>query len=389
MAAARYELADVVKRFGRQLINSGPLSPMQLKAFNNIVSCRTPQLGWNEYACDDCGAVRYQYNSCGDRHCPKCQSIKQALWVDKLINDTLPVKHYHIVFTVPHSLNDVCLWNDRLYYKLLFRSVWKTLHSFGYTHFGCETGAVTVLHSWGENLSLHPHIHCLVPAVGYSLKGEWKHIGKYANYLYPVHQLSKSFKGLFLDSLKRALKKAGKSKAFYSQIEKAYSTKWVVNCEPSMADAGHVIKYLGQYTHRVAISNHRIIEITDTHVTFMARKYRKNGRLEPVKLKGKEFLRRFCQHIMAKGFVRIRRYGIYHHTTKRNQDLEFFTKAQQTTRVLEEKLETKQEKVKRLTGIDPTQCPCCKTGTLVLIKQQPRIRSPATDLKKILSEKLL
>ena len=152
-----------------------------------------------------------------DRHCPKCQKSKQALWVEKVTRLTLPVKHIHIIFTVPHHLNRVCLWNPAMYYNLLFSAVWRTLHSFGYSHYGAETGAIAVLHSWGQNLSLHPHIHCIVPAAGYSLKGKWKRIGK-EKYLYPVHQLSTTFKGKFLDSLKRKfysqrLPRQGKTKA--------------------------------------------------------------------------------------------------------------------------------------------------------------------------------
>ncbi len=389
MEDVKYELADVVRKFGKQLMNKQALSPMQVKAFNNIVSCRTAQLGWNEYACDTCGAVHYHYNSCGDRHCPKCQATKQALWVDKLLTDTLPVKHYHIVFTVPHLLNDICLWNDKLYYKLLFRAVWKTLRTFGYTNFGCETGAVAVLHTWGQNLSLHPHIHCIVPAVGYSLQGQWKHIGKYTNYLYCVQQLSDSFKATFLHSLKRSLKKLGSYNGFYQQVQKAFATKWVIYSEASMATSEHVVRYLGQYTHRIAISNDRIININDTHVKFWAKDYRKKGPPKPTSLSGVEFLKRFCQHVMPKGFVRIRRYGIYHHTTKRNLDLEFFTPAQQTSQKIEVIAESKQEKIKRITGFDPEVCPCCKKGKLVIVNTQPRIRSPNQNLRKVLKSKLL
>ncbi len=175
---------------------------------------------------------RYSYNSCGDRHCPKCQAAKQAFWIDDLIHSTLPVKHYHMVFTVPHQLNAVCLHNQRMYYDLLFDAVWNTLRSFGYSHFGAETGAICVLHTWGQNLSLHPHIHCIVPAAGYTLNGQWKNIGHSWNYLYPVHQLSDAFKGRFLDSLKRALRKKNELALFNDKIQQAYNTRWVVHCEP-------------------------------------------------------------------------------------------------------------------------------------------------------------
>lgn len=389
MEGAKYELADVVRKFGKQLMCEKGLSPMQVKALNNIITCRTAQMGWNEYACDTCGTIQYHYNSCGDRHCPKCQATKQALWVDKLLNETLPVKHYHIVFTVPHCLNDICLWNDKLYYTILFRAVWKILRTFGYTNFGCETGAVAILHTWGQNLSLHPHIHCIIPAVGYSLQGKWKHICKYKNYLYGVQQLSDAFKASMLSSLKRSLKKLGRYSGFYQQVQKAFATKWVVYSQASMADSQHVVRYLGQYTHRIAIANDRIINVNDTHVKFWAKNYRKKGLAKPISLPGIEFLKRFCLHVMPKGFVRIRRYGIYHHTTKRNLNLEFFTPAQKATKKLDAIAESKQEKVKRITGFDAAACPCCKKGKLIAISSQPRIRSPSQNLLKVLQAKLL
>lgn len=168
----KFELADVVNTFGADLYAKGKLTPLQLKVLGKIADCRTRALGGHEEKCDSCGNIRYSYNSCGDRHCPKCQAAKQAFWIDDLVHSTLPVKHYHIVFTLPHQLNAVCLHNQRMYYDLLFAAVWNTLRSFWYSHFGVESGAVAVLHTWGQNLSLHPHFHCIVPAAGYSLDGQ-------------------------------------------------------------------------------------------------------------------------------------------------------------------------------------------------------------------------
>ena len=383
-----FELADVVRKFGKQLIKQENLSPRQVKALNNIIACRTASLGGHEDACDSCGEVRYSYNSCGDRHCPKCQLAKQAFWVDDLISATLPVKHFHIIFTVPHQLNKICLWNDRLYYKVLFNAAWRTLHSFGYTHFGVETGAVAILHTWGQNLSLHPHVHCLVPAAGYSLKGEWKNIGANEKYLYPVYQLSSTFKGKFLDSIKRQLRKRNMEGAFEKQLDQAKAKNWVVFSEASMAGAGHVMRYLGQYTHRVAISNQRILNISDTHVTFIAKDYRDRAKKKPVSLNGVEFLRRFCMHVMPERFVRIRRFGIYNHTTIRNLELQFVPKQVETAREIDKKAETKQERIKRLTGVDICRCHACKKGTMVRIREIPRIRSPARSLPTILRSRL-
>lgn len=375
-----YQLADVIRQFGKQLIQQEKLSPRQIKALHNITQCRTASMGGHEEVCDICGEIRYSYNSCGDRHCPKCQLTKQAVWVEDLIAATLPVKHYHIVFTVPHQLNDICLWNNRLYYKILFNTVWQTLRSFGYTHYGVETGAVAILHSWGQNLSLHPHIHCIVPQAGYSLKGEWETIGKSGKYLYPIHQLSSAFKGKFLDSLKRKLKKEKVFDGFSQQIQSAFKVPWVVYCEGSMAGADHVMQYLGQYTHRVAVTNQRIIEITDTHVKFLAKDYRDKAQNKLTSLTGVEFLRRFCQHIMPERFVRIRRYGIYHHTTIRNLNLQFIPKQQKLAKEMEKQIETRQARIIRLTGFDACKCPACKKGTMIKTKEIPRIRSPSRHL---------
>jgi len=386
----RYELADVVRKFGRKFIEQDNASPRQVKALNNIVSCRTAVLGGHEEACDHCGEIHCSYNSCGDRHCPKCQITKQAVWVDNLIHATLPVKHFHIIFTVPHSLNDICIWNARMYYDILFNAAWSTLRSFGYTHYGAETGAIAILHSWGQNLWLHPHIHCIVPAVGYSLKGEWKHLDAYRNFLFPVFQLSDAFKGKFLDSIQRKLRKLNALDGFRNHISKAKaSKKWVVFSEASMAGAEHVMRYLGQYTHRVAISNHRILNITDTHVTFIAKDYRDRAQPKPITLEGAEFLRRFCQHVMPDRFVRIRRFGIYNHTVIRNLDLQFRTEAAIAARGIEQKLETKEERIKRLTGFEAGRCPSCKKGRLTVIREIPRNRSPPGNLKEILKYKLL
>jgi len=374
----KFELADVVRQFGNQLTVSERLNLQQVKVLNSIVSCRTAALGGHEEACDSCGTVRYSYNSCGDRHCPKCQAAKQAFWVDDLVRNTLPVKHFHVIFTAPHQLNVLSLHSPRLYYELFFLAVWHTLRLFGYTHYGVESGSVAVLHTWGQNLSLHPHIHCLVPAAGYTLDGQWKAIGKRGNFLYPVHQMSEAFKGKFLDSFKRALRKQNELSLFYQQLEQAYQTKWVVHCEPSMAGAEHVIKYLGQYTHRVAITNQRILNIADQKVTFLAKDYRDNATKKPVTLDGVEFLRRFAMHILPRQFVRIRRFGIYNHTTKRNLALRF-CEPDKTIEALIKKQqppETKLERFERLTGINPCICPVCKKGKMVAIRELPRIRSP-------------
>lgn len=374
------DLARVVKSFGKLLIANSSLSPQQTKVLHNIISCRTLSLGGHKEVCNHCGKERYSYNSCGDRHCPKCQYSTQIKWIDKLQKEALPVSHYHIIFTVPHSLNKVCLWNKKLYFNILFKSVWETLRSFGYTHYGVESGAIAVLHTWGQNLSLHPHIHCIVPSAGVDLKGNWKSIGKGDKYLYPVKQLSATFKGKFLYHLKKALAKINQQ-GFTSSITEAYDKNWVVYCESPMSGVNQIIKYLGRYTHRIAISNQRILSIQDNQVHFIAKDYRDNATVKKVKLSGVEFLRRFIQHVLPKGFMRIRRYGIYNATTKRNLELQFTSKTIDIEVLIEEK---KKEILLEQQRLKANCCPFCKKGRMIVVEDLPRIRSPSGHLPSIL-----
>jgi hypothetical protein len=386
-----HELADIVRKFGHDLVSVHKPKASQLNALSKIARCRTAALGGHEEQCDCCKKKRYSYNSCGDRHCPKCQASKQAVWIEKLLQSTLPIKHFHIVFTVPHCLNKICLNDEKGYYKILFSAVWRTLRSFAYTHYGVEPGAVCVLHTWGQNLSLHPHIHCIVPAAGYSLQGEWKNIGNNARYLFPVQQLSSDFKAKFLYSLKRLLKKEQKLSIFNPSLQKAWQKNWVVHCEPSLAKAEHVVRYLGQYSHRVAITNQRILNVSESHVRFIAKDYRDRAIKKPVTMEGTEFLRRFCMHILPKRFVKIRRYGIYNHTTKRNLSLQFepIKKPDIIEQADKPVNETAQQRLKRLTGFDVYQCPFCKKGKMHSIREIPRIRSPALSPEKLFASVLL
>lgn len=381
---SKYEIADIIQKFGNEYIKQFNPGHDTVKILLDIAQCRSSVLGGHEEKCDSCGHVRYSYNSCGNRHCPKCLASKQAAWIEALMKKSLKVRHYHVIFTVPHILNSICLYNKALYYKVLFSTVWDTLKTFGYTSFSAETGAVCILHSWGQNLSLHPHIHCIVPAAGVKLNGEWCSIGTNDKYLYPVKQLSSLFRGKFLYRIKQALNKLNQTNNFNNEIQCAYKKSWVVYCESSLASVDHVVKYLGQYTHRVAISNDRILDITDNHVSFIAKDYRDNATKKILKLSGVEFLRRFCQHFLPKRFVKIRYYGIYNHTTKRNLNIEFEPEKHPVNEVIEDSI----ERVKNLTGFDISQCPKCEKGRMKTISIIPRIRSPSVNVKTILSSLL-
>lgn len=372
MNNSQYEISDIIRQFGPGFIDSCNPNSYQKTVLNALSVCRTSALGGHKELCDSCKKQRISYNSCRNRHCPKCQGSKQVFWVEDLLEISLPVKHYHIVFTIPHELNTICQFDSKWFYGRLFSSVWETLRQFGYTRYGVETGAVCVLHTWGQNLSLHPHIHCIVPAAGETISGKMKHIAGNGKYLFPVKQLSPVFKGKFIQAIEKQLKKQSLYETYKELIEQARNKPWSVHCEPSLGKPEHVVRYLGQYTHRVAITNQRILSVDEKNVTFRHKDYANEAKQKPITLTGIEFLRRFCQHILPRRFVKIRRYGIYSHRAralkkKANPKIEIKLKTKETT----------QERIKRLLGFDVYQCPFCKNGTMHVVEELPRIRSPS------------
>jgi len=365
-----FEIASVIKRYGAAFRMQHSPNNFQLTVLNALQQCRTAELGGHKDKCDNCGTEHYSYNSCGNRHCPKCQLARQMLWAEDRMRDSLNVKHFHIVFTVPDELNPVCLADSLFFYESLFSCVKETLCAFGYSHYGVETGAICVLHTWGQNLSLHPHIHCIVPAVGITPRGQLKEIGNQGKYLYPVRQLSVAFRGKLLERLKRNLKKKNRLPEFQPIINLCYAKPWVIHSQPSLGNARQVVNYLGQYTHRVAISNTRIKNIDLNGVTFSYKDYRDNANQKLMTLTGVEFLRRFALHILPRGFVKIRYFGIL--TSAYRQQVESL----KTKPDIFQLTETKPERIARLTGHHPCKCSKCKTGTMIPVEIIPRIRSP-------------
>lgn len=371
MARTRFEIASVIKRYGADYRISHHPNNYQLTVLNTLQQCRTAELGGHRDVCDACGHEQFSYNSCGNRHCPKCQVARQMIWAEDRMRDALHVKHFHFVFTVPEELNRVCITDSLFFYNAMFSSVWDTLQGFGYTHYGVETGAVCVLHTWGQNLSLHPHIHCIVPAAGLTVRGQLKSIIKEGKYLYPVRQLSVAFRGKLLDKLKRNFKKRDLLADHQQAIDRCYAKPWVVYCEPPLGSALQIVSYLGQYTHRVAISNTRIRNINEQGVTFAYKDYKNNANQRLMTLDGVEFLRRFVMHILPRRFVKIRYFGIMGSKYK-NQLRPFKFKPD-----FVEMTESRFQRIVRLTGYNPCQCPACKTGNMLPVEILPRIRSPA------------
>lgn len=373
----QFEVSQIVDRFGAQYIGQCQPNSFTLRTLDALQKCRTAALGGHKDVCDCCGKQRISYNSCGNRHCPKCQSNKQALWVDDRISDALDVKYFHVVFTVPQALNPLCLLDSKQFYNSMFECAWSVLQTFGYSHYGVESGAICVLHTWGQNLSLHPHIHCIVPAAGLTIKGKLKHISKQGKYLYPVRMLSAVFRGKMLEKIKRQLKQSNQLPQYQPLLDQLWKKPWVVYCEPPLGNAQQIVKYLGQYTHRVAISNHRIQNIDDSGVSFFYKDYKDNSKKKLTKLSGVEFLRRFCMHILPYRFVKIRHYGILS-SKQKDRIKPLKTKKQQEVKVKE----TPQERILRITGFDRFHCPFCKTGILHTVELLPRIRSPTNVLYK-------
>ena len=367
------EIASVIKRFGAEYCMQYHPNNYQLTVLNALQQCRTAELGGHKDRCDNdsCSYERFSYNSCGNRHCPKCQIARQMLWAEDRMRDALHVKHFHIVFTVPDELNAISQLNSKAFYETLFDCVWDTLHSFGYSHYGVETGAICMLHTWGQNLSLHPHIHCIVPSVGLNLRDKLIPIGKQGKYLYPVRQLSTVFRGKLLERLKQNLKKQNLLIIAHQQvIDHCYAKPWIVYCEPSLGNAQQIVEYLAKYTHRVAISNTRIKNIDERNVTFSYKDYAHNANQKRMTLTGVEFLRRFVMHILPRGFVKIRYFGIL--TSRYKPQV----KSLKTKPDITQLTETREQRLVRLTGYNPCQCPKCKTGTMQAGEILPRIRSP-------------
>jgi hypothetical protein len=305
------EVADLLHAHGDRFIekNRSWLSYQKLNALRAMKNCRTAALGGHVDRCSKCGHQAISYNSCRNRHCNKCQAQARERWLDAREQELLGVSYFHVVFTLPQELNRLCERHAELIYNLLFRASAETMIEVAADpkHLGAHIGFLSILHTWGQNLSLHPHVHCVVPAGGFSLdRKRWVH-PKYAFFL-PVKVLGAVFRGKFLDRLKRAYRR-NKLSLDRRFIDKLFQTDWVVYAKPAFGGPEAVLRYLGRYTHRVAISNHRLVAFDGGRVTFRWKDYAHGNKQRLMTLHATEFLRRYVQHILPRGFVRIRHYG--------------------------------------------------------------------------------
>lgn len=339
------EVADVLRKVGSKIENYG-LNTWQLRTLYAIKKCRTAELGGHIDACDDCGNLTISYNSCRNRHCPKCQGNKREEWIEKRETELLPVPYFHVVFTLPDSINSLAIHSPKLVYDTLFEATWETLQTFGKAK-DMQMGMIAVLHTWGQQLSLHPHLHCIVPGGGLDKNGQWQNSRTDGKFLFSVKALSKVFRAKYCEKLK------SKSSIQYEQIRQVlWQKEWVVFAKKPFGNTQSVVEYLGRYTHKIAISNQRIKSIDNQNVTFDYKDYRVAGVKKQMILTHQEFIRRFSLHILPKRFVKIRHYGFLSSTWKR-----------QKLKLLQEKLQVKALEKREKKPFLP-KCPCCKTGNL-------------------------
>ncbi len=306
------------------------MSDVQRRALSDIAACRTQALGGHVYKCDKCGHRKVAYNRCGNRHCPQCQAAERAQWLDKRMSELLPVAYFHVVFTLPHQLGPLALQNPPIVYGILFRAAAETLLELGETRLAARFGFLAVLHTWGQTLEHHPHLHCVVPGGGIALDGSRWVRSKCKRFLLPARVLRQLFRAKVLDHLRRAflkgelsfhgrLKHLAQERNFRRLLASTKRKPWAVHVEPPFGGPEVALKYVARYTHRVAISDRRLLSVADHKVRFSYKDYANGGQQREMTLDAVEFLRRFLQHVLPKGFVRIRYYGFLANCRRREQ----------------------------------------------------------------------
>ena len=376
----RCELGDILRNYGEQYRQNHALPLSHLRVMRAVERCRTAALGGHLQQCDACGFEHPTYNSCRNRHCPKCQSMAKARWLEKQKLQLLPVGYFHLVFTLPHELNRLILVNKNPLINILFKAVSEALLEFACTHLGGTLGLTTVLHTWDQTLLDHFHLHCLVPAGALSFnQNRW--IPARKNFLFPVTALSRVFRGKFLDFLKKAFDQKkllfpGQSapladaRTFVLLLKTLRQKPWVVYAKKPFASPDSVLDYLGRYTHRVALSNDRILSAHNAEVTFSYRDRKHHNQRKFMRLQTEEFIRRFLLHVIPKGLMRVRHFGFLANNAK-----ERLSKCRQLLGLLPALPKPPQrsthELMLALTGIDLTRCPRCHKGTLIFRAQLP------------------
>lgn len=346
---SKWSLQEILE-YNKSDLPDWSFTTWHLRTLGALRRCRTSALGGHIDSCTHCNKLHISYNSCRNRHCPRCQSHKTEQWIKAREKELLNTSYYHLVFTLPSELHEVSLLYSKEVYAGLFKASWSTLDAFGKQGLGIKVGMIAVLHTWGQNLSLHPHLHCIVPSGGVDKNGDWKYPKK-RNFLFPVRAMSKMFRAKMVAEL-RSKKLPIKSSTYKSLFGKS----WVVYAKKAFGKPEYVVEYLGRYTHKIAISNARIQDYDKENklVHFTAKNYKKGGKKQMLVLQSKEFIKRFQLHILPKGFTRIRHYGILSSSWKKK-------KLPDLQEVLGKRELTKNKPEKKDTHL---QCRSCKVGRL-------------------------
>lgn len=378
------EVADILREHIGDYQRKYVLQPDQYKIVYDLLNCRTAYLGGHIERCDHCGTERATYHSCRNRHCPKCQSMPRERWLEARKSELLPVIYFHNVFTLPHELNPIIFNNKKVMLDILFKAASETLLSFGknpQNALGGKLGFIAILHTWDQLLNTHFHLHCLIPGGAITEDGRgWKQCKN--GYLFNEEALGLVFRGKFIEYMTQAyqsdqLSFPGITAPFaeperFQQLKNTlYSKKWVVDVQDPIKRPEYVLEYLGRYTHRVAISNHRIVSLKDGMVTFR-HKNRETNQIKQTTIEAVEFIRRFLLHALPKGFVRIRHFGFLANRNKTENMEKIRRLFELPPDTGSNTANSVEEMIQKLTGIDITLCPCCKKGKMAVVGEIPR-----------------
>lgn len=352
---SKFTVADILEQEQQNLLELAPTS-WHLRTLQAIRRCRTRAMGGHIDRCNCCSKLHISYNSCRNRHCPTCQGHKREEWIRSREDELLNVPYFHVVFTLPSELNDYALKEGKIIYGSLFKAAWQTLRQFADNpkHLGAKTGMISVLHTWGQNLSLHPHLHCIIPGGGVTKSNKWKLAKNKGKYLFDVKSMSKVFRAKYVGLLRKS--KVDIPQKVYDRL---FSKNWVVYAKQPFSKPEFVVEYLGRYTHKIAIYNHRIQHIDQTKktVVFSAKNYKKGGQKQNITLSFTDFIKRFSLHILPKGFTRIRHFGILSSGWKKVKlpELQKLLNTRKTQTILQKP------------PLQHRKCPSCKKGTLLTV----------------------